>query len=63
MSVTSSTLGFMPDEDLIELAQSQAALTNALAERLEMARREIEDLQTLKPQTEFYHARSNNDNG
>lgn len=58
MSATSSTLGFMTDEALIELAQTQAALTNALAERLEMARREIEDLLNQKPQTEFYHDRS-----
>lgn len=45
MSASPETLCFMADEKLIELAQEQAALTLALAERLEMAKREIEDLQ------------------
>lgn len=38
------TLAFMKTPDLIELAQEQAALTAALAERLEMVEREKQDL-------------------
>lgn len=44
MSVKKITLAFMKTPQLIELAQEQAALTAALAERLEMVEREKQDL-------------------
>ena len=44
MSVNKTILAFLPTEKLIELALDQAALTTALAERLEMVERDKKDL-------------------
>ena len=56
MSVSFSILSLVTDDEVIDIAQGQAALTLALAERLEMIVREREE-STLK-QLEFVNDRS-----
>jgi 16S rRNA A1518/A1519 N6-dimethyltransferase RsmA/KsgA/DIM1 with predicted DNA glycosylase/AP lyase activity len=59
MSVNFSTLSFATDDEVIDIAQGQAALTLALAERLEMIVREREESKNINlDQLEFANDRS-----
>lgn len=53
MSANKWKLAFMKTPQLIELAWEQAALTSALAERLEMVEREKQDLLKANNQPEY----------
>jgi 16S rRNA A1518/A1519 N6-dimethyltransferase RsmA/KsgA/DIM1 with predicted DNA glycosylase/AP lyase activity len=59
MSVSFSILSLVTDDEVIDIAQGQAALTLALAERLEMVVREREESKNLNlDQLEFVNDRS-----